>query len=179
MVKHRRRGGDMQQYQQYAEQATDATATFGRITMVFRVIVGTLVCILFIIIGIFMVRSRSMYNKSTKGIINDLQCNQSTNTCSLKLEFMAGDKKISNDHYQVTTTNYSKGQNITIYYDKTNPANFVTSMWVRYIGWLIISIAVIIIIASWLWLYVVFKNRAAAAITGVAQGVDMVQNAFE
>jgi len=179
MVKHRRRGGDMQQYQQYAEQATDTTATFGRITMVFRVVVGTLVCILFILIGIFMVRSRSIYNKSTRGKVNAVECNQGANNCSLKIEFMAGDKKVSNDHYQVNGTNYSQGQNITIYYDETNPANFVTSMTVKYIGWLIISISFIIIIASWLWLYVVFKNRTAAAITGVAQGVDMVQNAFE
>lgn len=48
----------------------------------------------------------------------------------------------------------------------------------KWLGWLLIFLSIVILIATWVWFYFVWTNKNVAAVAGVANGVGMMNQGF-
>jgi hypothetical protein len=173
MVKRskRDRGGDA------FGTAYDATASFGRIMSYFQLIGGIIFGLIFIIVGIVILRKPPLKG-SGQAKVTAVTCTGSNNSqCNATIQFVGADGK------QYTTTiqgPYSVGQTVNITYDPTAPSQTATSNTVsnRTVGSIFLVVGILAFIGAIAWFYIVQKYKAAAAITGVADVAGIANNIF-
>ena len=149
------------------ETAYDASATFGRIMSYFQLVGAIIVGIIFIIIGIVLIRKKSLSGQGT-GKVTAISCNESntaTNTpCTATVQFVGADGK----QYNSTINGvYTVGQEVPINYDPLQRSSKTT-------GIIILVVGILILLAGCVWFYFVQKYKAAAAISGVGDAANIV-----
>lgn len=165
-------------------------ADFGRIRAIFGVIFGTLIGLGLIIGGFYAIAHKTKLSASTSGISVDANNNKipipmcSSNTkdnittynCNFRLQYTVNKIK---HYYTVNTnsnTNYSENTNVTIYYDPSNPNNAsLTNDDYHTTGYVLIGFGILLLLISWISLWVVLHYKFAAAASGVAGGISMIK----
>lgn len=165
----KKKGGDI------AQDAYDATASFGLFMAFIQAIGVTLISLLAIGIGIYLVSMKSAYQGTTMATITNSKCttiNQGTK-CVIDYEYTVNNKKYSRTGSEVQGA-YVTGNKVKVSYDTSNPDNHsVLPINWKFIGWICIIIGFIMVIVAWLWFYIANTYKVAAAATGVGTIVDM------
>jgi hypothetical protein len=68
---------------------------------------------------------------------------------------------------QQTNNVISNGQNVKLYYNPSNPNDFVTETSSYYVGLILIIVSVCIIVIMWIWTILSFVYKPVAAASGV------------
>lgn len=162
-----------------AEDAYEATATFGRVTGYINVAIGTLVCLLVIGFGIYMVTAKQTLTGRTTGVLTQADCEK--NFCMVRVRFTPAETQteVTSGNLRVGT-NHSVGQNVTVSYDPTNPNNFaLNAVSNRVIGWVLLGFGVVALVLVWVWFYLVITYKPVAAASGATQFVGMIDGAID
>ena len=174
----RKRGGIgavrnfIQENKSVLEPAYETSAIIGKAYAIFSAIGGTLLLLIFLFIGIWLVRMHRDKTASTSGTVIKSTCNSSNNKCIVEVEYTVNNKKYTLNYESSTIVN--KGQTVKVYYDPKNPNNFVTGSTNKVLGWIFIGIAIIGIILAWASLIFTLFFKPVAAATGVGAIVDAV-----
>lgn len=152
------------------------------------VVVGTIVGLVFIIVGIFLIFNKSKRTGSTQGTI------QSIPNCTQHIDNDSGTMYACtnmNVKYTVNKTdyitpvsvdsiyNYKNGSNIKIYFDPKDPKHGTTSSDnYHVVGWFGLIFGIILLGSSWFWLWMTTKYKFVAAAEGVAGVVGMINGSF-
>ena len=169
-------GGDMNQM---LSTAYSATASAGKALSWINLAIGIIIGIVVIIIGVFVMRINHNYNTKTVALIKSATCSGSgkNTSCTLSLSYTVNGKSLTSN----TTASgiYNVNQSIPIKYDSTNPQDITTTTISHFwIGFGLIILGLIIIIASCVWCYVVQTNDTIAAASGTAGVIGIVDSGF-
>lgn len=163
---------------QIVDKAYTATSGVGKIGTVISTIFGNIFLFIILIIGIFMVRSKDTKTASINAIVTKASCNTSTvnkstsTTCLVTIEYTVGGTKYTKDYTSYNVVNVN--QTITIRYDPANPNDFTAeTVKAKTAGWFMIILSILLMIASWVWLWFVLSYKAAAAVAGVGIMADL------
>lgn len=163
-----RKGGN--NYNDQLEPIYNTSATIGIIYSLISAIIGSIFCILVIIIGVWVKNMNSDKTAYTLGYVTDISdCNFKEKTCISTIEF-----NVNNEKYTVKNISGigNKGQNIGVYYNPKNPNNFTTNNYSTLIGWVMIVIGILIIVIIWSWFILALIFKPIAAATGVGAVAD-------
>ena len=157
-------------------------AGFGRIEAWISAIIGTIIAIIAIIFGIYIIIHKG-HLKSVTGTVTkssygcttttDTSNNKTTTTtiCSFNVSYTV-DAQTYNKTFSSTDT-LSEGDNVIIWYDPKNPDKAEYNPAPTYVGWLIIGIALFVSLGLWLWVWITNRSKFAAAAGGVSAAVEM------
>ena len=172
-----RAGGEM------LDNTLDAAASFGRIMAWMKAIFGTLIALILIALGIFMLTRKNKFPMRATGTVTNSKCDESdpkSVTCTISFVFTPSNGKPIASAPMAVNQSYIKGQTITVFYEEDNPNNFVINPApVKWIGWILLISGLLMLVFLWVWLWVVSKNNTAAAMNGAAEGVGMVDNVMD
>lgn len=169
MPKRRAKGGDV------AEKIYDATAAFGVFMALLSAIGGTLISLILIAVGIYMLQYKDPYEGKTFAKVTASKCNtkDKNTTCVIDYEYTVDNKAYKLSSIQLQGT-YVSGNTVNMLYDKKNPDNHKLNPtnW-KLIGWICIGIGIFIVIAAWVWFYITRTYKIAAAANGVGTVADI------
>ena len=167
------------------EKIYSGTATVGRVMSVVGVVFGTVIGLIMIVVGIFMIVHHTKLTSQTQGTIekgqNDLCTPYAKNNttvwdCNFTVDYNVGGTAykqniILND----SSRSYHPGESIKIYYDPNNPDDSSnTSDETKIPGIILLVVGIVIPLGAWLWWYFARKYKAVAAAGGVAAGLDLL-----
>ena len=159
-----------------------ATSDFGKINAIISAFVATIIGIFMIIVGIIFIKNKSILTATTTATITQINsaCVQNNNiwTCNINVSFTDTTGKSYNikNLQSSSQNNYTSGETITIYYEPDNPNNASLQTDNKHIiGYFLVSIAIFIIIISWVTVWLSQKYKIFAA----AEGVNDITHLFE
>jgi len=171
-LRTQRAGGEMM------DNTLDAAASFGRIMAWMRSIFGTIVALILIVVGIFMLTRKNTFSMRAVGTVQSSKCDDSDPKhvmCTITFQFTPDNGKSITSAPMAVNQSYIKGQNITVHYEAANPNNFVVNPApIKWIGWIFLAFGLLLLVFVWVWLWVVSKNKTAAVMNGAVEGVGMV-----
>lgn len=171
-MSRRKKGGDfmndsMQTYnnnKQYIEPVYDATAAIGIASTIFGTVMVTIIAIILIVVGYNIKNIDSEKTSVATGTIIKADCTPKNKTCVADIKYTVDKVDYS---VQTTTGLVNKAQTIQVNYDPSNANNFTIYSYYPYIGWSIITVAIISLISSWGWLLMTILFKPLAAASGV------------
>ena len=182
------------------------TASFGRIMSKWSAIFFSVVGVLLIFLGIYLILKKNKITSSTSatvancgvktkafidsnGVIGKIatDCctpvannNNISYNCSVTVNYNVNGKPYSNSlKIPDAGTNWKTGDSIKIYYDPTNP-NTMSYHSDNYhtMGVILIVVCVVVIALSWLQVYLTRHSKMFAGLVGAADGVHLIENIF-
>ena len=148
------------------------SATVGTIYATISLITGIIVGVIMIAFGIGILLHRS-HLKSVSGTVkSDSTCTSSgagkdtTTLCSTTITYKI-DGKSYNEPADSGIKKYKSGDNLTVYYSPSTPANPELSPVPKAIGWGLIAFAILIVSGASINYYFVTKSKAYAAVVGI------------
>lgn len=149
-------------------------ANIGIATNVIMTIILTVIFGIVIYIGFWLKNSDSEKTGEVLGKYKNVDCEKSTTTdsknrtvttvtCYADIVYNVDDKEYTKKYIGGTLIN--ENQPVTIYYDPSDPENYVVGKNYYYIGLAMIIVGFVIIGVTWIWLIlsIVFKPIAAAS----------------
>ena len=172
LTRTQRAGGEIM------DNTLDAAASFGRIMAWMRSIFGTIIGLLLIALGIFMLTRKNKYPMRAVGTVQSAKCDDSDAknvTCTITFQFTPNNGKSITSAPMLVNQSYVKGQNVTVHYDPANPNNFLLNPApIKWIGGILLAFGLLILVFVWVWMWVVNRNKTAAVMNGAVEGVGMV-----
>jgi hypothetical protein len=183
-------------YPNYPEQHTKSfsktvykdAATFGKTMSFISAIISTIIGVILIIVGLFLVFRKSKYTSEIQGAVVKASptgsniCTNKNNmyNCSFEVDYtLNGDDKTVMFNNVDTSINYTEGKIITLYYNPDDPNDIkLEKDNTKVLGWIMLLIAILMITISWLWNYLVNRNKFLAATEGVATGISVISMPF-
>lgn len=174
-----------------ASTVYEGLGTLGIAYNIFKFIIVLIIFIIVIIIGYMLIKS---YNNKIKitGKFSDISCNNTPNTTTTinttNTPNTTTTTNTTNTTNQYSCTGYviynidnkpykktysvpytiSNNQDVVVYYNPSNPDDFIISNNKYYIGIAMIVISLLIIISSLFWTILSFKYKPVAAIEGAS-----------
>ena len=170
-----RKGGN------FAKDAYDTTASFGLFMAFIQAIGATLISLIVLLVGIYLVNMKDAYQGKTKATVTNSKCStvDGGTKCTIDYEYTVSNKKYKYTGVEVQGK-YVNGNTIKVSYDTNNPDNHsVLPINWKIIGWVCIIIGIIIIIGAWVWYYIASKYKIAAAATGVGTIVNVATSSLD
>lgn len=161
------------------EDVYDGAAAFGRFMALLSLIGGTLISLLLIGIGIYLLVSKDKYSGSTTANIKEANCQRIADSksvryeCLLKLSYSV-DGKAYEREYGTHSGFYAPNTTLNIRYDPSNPNDITVGMRKKTIAIIILCIGVFVLIMAWVWWWIVNTFKFAAAAQGVGSAYDIV-----
>lgn len=175
------------------DEIYSGAASFGKIRAIIGTILGTIIGIALIIGGIAAIKHKRIFTRKTIGksvnsqnppqtipisncdstIVKD---NNRQYQCHFIVQYTVENKNYTKIFNTNSNTNYSEQTDIVIYYDPTNPEN--VSLYeddYKIVGYIFIGLGILLLLSSWIGLWIVYKYKFAAAASGVAGAIDMVR----
>ena len=166
------------------EEIYSGASTFGRIEAWIAAIITSIIGLIFIIGGITMISHHTKFTNSVQGTVLNSNCTTFTGdnntqqySCTLTIEY-----KVNGKPYQITTAkdsiyNYTKGNYITVYYDPKNPQNGkLINDNNKVLGIIALVAGILIPLFAWIWLWITYKSKFAAAAGGVSGAFNLLRN---
>jgi hypothetical protein len=158
------------------EEIYSGTADFGKAMSLISAVIGTIISIGLIIGGIYLITKKNVYTGKTSGKVIEAHCSEQNNitTCHIRVSYTVDNKEyiISKD-----TNNWiNLGDTVDVEYNPLDPSNAeVQHMNPRLAGIILLSIAVFLLVAGWLSVYLTRRYKAFAAISGVSSGINLLR----
>jgi anionic cell wall polymer biosynthesis LytR-Cps2A-Psr (LCP) family protein len=164
------------------EDVYDGAATFGRFMAWIGLIICAIIAIILIIVGVYLLTHPGKYTAKTKGIVTKSDCRAFTErngshnmSCDVTAEYEVEGTQLETRVLLTGESNETRpGQAMELVYDPRNPQDAKKKLLSRAtIGWILIGIAIFIVVAAAVHLYLVKRFKFAAAASGVGQGINM------
>lgn len=180
-MKKTMKGGD------FANTAYDATATFGRVVAFFKMLTGVFFGIVFIAIGVWLIKTKPVYTQSIMTKVTQPKCNTSTITdsqgrsttqtqCNAVLEYNVNGKDFKTSF--TLNGSYAENQMVEMQYNPDNPSDIrAPAPQNKTVGIWLIVIGLAIMIGTTVWFILTLKYKIVAAGTGAYTAVDWTTNA--
>lgn len=151
-------------------------AEYGRAVSWIGAFLGTLIALVFIGIGIYLLtRHQPELLKVTATIQPNSSCTfNSSNqkySCSLNLNYVVNGTTYTNQSITTTTINYQPGDTIPITVNAANPQLIASSSPVRWIGLILLLIGLFVLIVSWVGVWLARHSKFYAASTGINSAI--------
>lgn len=169
MASKSRKGGD------FAQSAYDATASFGLFMAFLQAIGGTLLAILVVSIGVWLIRMKEPYEGQTTGKVTASKCEtrDAATSCTIDYEYTVDGKKYTGSGYKIQGT-YVVGSQLKTLYDRADPNNHkIEPISWKFIGWICVAVGIVMVIGVWLWYFIARSFKIAAAATGVGTAIEI------
>lgn len=166
------RSGD---FGQVAQNAYDATASFGLFMAFLKALGGTFFALVIIGIGVWLIRMKEPYKGKTTAKVTSSKCEtrDGATTCIIDYEYTVNGHKYARTQYKIQGT-YVYGDSLKTLYDLNNPENHkIDPFDLRIVGWIFVAVGVIIIIGAWVWFFVARAFKVAAAASGIGSIVGL------
>lgn len=145
--------------------------SFGEAYSIYGAIVGTIVSIIMIIIGALLLRRKDLYTKHVQGRVMSASCTPSGQqfSCSMHVHYIVGGKHYSGVVSTTNSTPYSSGQTIELAYVPSDPSKVevYSSITPHMIGWGLLAVGILILVASWLNVWLAKRYKGYAGVEGV------------
>ena len=161
-------------------------ADFGRFYAWISAIIGTLISIVMIAIGVYIIRRRSYllsvdgkvtkasYACATTTSSNRNRTTTSSTTCKFDVTYEVYGQSYTKTFSSVTM--YSIEDKVTIWYDQNHPDRSEYNPPPKFIGWGLIGVAILIIVGSWVWVWATRRYKFAAALSATSAAVGVLKN---
>lgn len=163
-----------------SSQIRNTLSTYSRIETSIGTVIFGIIVIVFIFIGISMVRNNR--SESVSGKVLTSVCSTSGNNqgynCNLTIEYTVKGRSYTLQTSETSNTAYSPGSKVNLIYDPSNPEDAIISQSTRLIGIVIIIISVILGIIAAVRLYFVLKSDSYAEITGGISAIGATSDAI-
>ena len=171
-----------------ASEVYTGMAAYGKVRTIIGTVTGTLVGVAMLVGGTVLLKRKSRLSDTIGATItNDPYCVQYHDQnlqkwkCkNIQLSYRVNDKDYVLNTNSDSTIKYTKGLPLSIYYDPSNPANSsLVSDNTKIIGWILVVIGILLLVSSWVWLFLVLKFKIAAASSGASGIIGTVRGAFK
>ena len=163
----------------------EGTASFGVFYALISAVIGTLVGVVMLGIGIWMVSRKKRTESITKGKITQIdrsstgQCEKiggSNNySCEIQVSFDYSGKSYEKFAQYTGNIMYKIGQVIDVYVIDGNPDNIdLQKSEPKWIGWVLIGLGVFFAVAGWFWYWASRRWKIVAAAEGAGGIVGIV-----
>lgn len=147
---------------------------FGKIRSGISLFYVTLFAFLFISIGGYLAFKKEVYNKKVIGKIEKSDCTILTKesyrkySCNLEIKYKVNDNEYILKTISESSTQYVLGNNIDVYVNEDNYSDSSINAGYKKLGYIIISIAVLVWLGTALHFYFSVKYKGYAAFTGAS-----------
>lgn len=149
----------------------EGTASFGRFYSLLGAIIISLISIPIFMLGIYIINHKKHLSTAT-GIIQTSKCDtvlsedgkSQSLSCGYTIKYTVND--IEYISFAITNKIYKDGDSITVYYDPLQPANIEIDPIPPVVGWVVIAIMLLLIIAAWVNVYMTRKFKIYSTVTG-------------
>ena len=155
------------------QPAYETTAGIGKVYSVLSTIFGTLILLIFLFVGIWMVRKNKHFTGSTQGTVKEAKCNTDKDNktiCVVTIEYTVNNKKYTKTYTSSDIVN--KNDIVSVRFDPANPNSFEAGSSLKWLGWIFIIASIAFILMIWAWLVFTLFFKPVAAATGVAAIAD-------
>jgi len=148
--------------------------TFGIIVSDIRLVIGSILAIVFIIIGIVLIFSKKIVRKTVDAIVTSVNCvNSNNNECNIGVTYTIDGVKYNSS---LNSNNQNINSTITVYYDVNNPNDISTSdESSKLMGGLFIAGGIFLFVIVYLVYYFAHKSKTFAAVSGGLDILGMVR----
>lgn len=164
----------MSNQKELGQEVYSGMAEYGKIRSGISLVFVSIIALVFIIIGCYLVLKKETYTEKVIGKIEKSDCtviikgdNKSYN-CSLEIKYKVNDIEYTLKTTTDSSTQYVSGNNIDVYVNKDNHSDASIQYGTKTIGWIMIGIALIIWIGTALHFYFSMKYKGFAAFTGAS-----------
>jgi hypothetical protein len=160
-------------------EAYDGAALYGRFMALVSLVIGNIIAVVLIGVSIYLLVSKGKYTEVTTGTIQEATCNQTfvrngvSTSCILKIQIEVNGKTYDVSHSTSGSKQYFKGNTIKVRYDPSNPQDSSIEPSRALVGWILLGVGAFIIIAVWIYWWIVSTFKFAAAAQGVSSAYNM------
>ena len=157
---------------------------FAVINSVISLVIGIIISIVLIVIGISVITKKKVYIETVQATVTKSTCSQVSGNstvmykCDMDIEYKVGGKDYVASLEKTSNIKYQVGSKLEIYYDKNNPENASTSKDSNLIAYILIPVALTIMAAVIVNLYLVRKYKGYAAISGGVSAASIIGRSF-
>jgi len=161
-----------------ANQMYSGTASFGRAWAVIQAIFSTIFGIVLIIVGVYILSYRYKLKTTIGQVLENSSCqhkirnDKNETICTSTIDYEIDDKNYTRS-ISTGSTEFTEGNDIKIWYSPNKPGEPEYDPVSPWVGWTIIIVGVLIILGSWLWVWLTRTYKVAAAAQGVKGVVSM------
>jgi len=163
-------------YNNLGNQIYDGAASFGRFMSIVSLVIGSIIAIVLLVIGFYLLFTKTKYTGETDGKVTSVNCSTQAgkgSSCSAVVEYTV--KNITYKTTLNTSGSLYEGQIFKMVYIPEEPAKAqVKGISRKVIGGILIGVAVFVFGLAFLHYYIVNRFKFAAAASGVGTGVEMI-----
>lgn len=157
-------------------------ADFGKFSAIISAIFATLIALFIGGIGVYFIVEGFRRSKNTTGTITDSDCKSKTDenkTCKITVDYTSGQpSKMCKQKFTVQDeSKFTKGKKVKVFFDPKDPCDsgsLETHKETLIIGAILIGVAGIILLISWVVVYLTFKFKFFAAAEGAGTALDAI-----
>ena len=170
---------------QIGEKIYSGAAEYGKIKSGMNLFFGLLIGILFLVLGIFILKRKKVYTENIKGKIITSECTQEKDqnnkliyNCNINVDYKVKDIEYIVDFSHKSSKQYKKDDQIDLYYDINDPKNVSLDKDENFFGWIFVGISLFVI--TWLVINFILtiRYKTYASVVGVEEAVGDVKNIF-
>ena len=154
------------------------TATLGRVRAIVFAVIFTILAIILIFYGVKNLLTKDKLTSTVPGVVTKIECQNGQHICDLEVEYHVNDKVyVLKEINSALTMIPQVNQTVTVYFDPENPNSArAEELTPKQLGTTFIVGAFVLLLLSWVgvWLTQKFKFYAAAQGTGTI--FDLVRN---
>ena len=166
-------------------QIYGGAAGFGRFYAVFSAIIATLLGIVSIAAGIWLLLKKQTYTHSTVATVNSVQCttertgghnSSTTYNCSLNVTYKVDGKTYHRTLAVDSSIDYEGLKTVKIYYNPHDPSDAEVEQFpYKILGSVALGFGVLIMLGAWFWVWVTRRYKFAAAATGIGEALHIAR----
>lgn len=154
----------------------EGSANLGRVSSYYTAIICSILGLIFVVVGIWMLFKKAKYTDQVQATINNVHCPPQHDQiafakCILEVSYTVDNKKYNNISIDTDDTSYKSNNKVTVYYDPNSPDDISltkeTSSDNRVGAWVFMLLGLLVAGMGWAGVYLTRKSKAVAAVEGV------------
>lgn len=154
----------------------NGAAAYGMFMALIGLIFGSVIAIIFIIVGVIFLKKTNIYTEKTKGVIREISCEPRGKTveCIANVEYIHQNKKYSNT-FTLSGRYWNLNDVMDVKYNPDDPSDSsINMLGNKTIGGIFLGIGIFTFLCSWLSYYVTRRFKFAAAASGVGSAYNTI-----
>lgn len=154
---------------------------FGKFTALISAIVGTIIALLAIGIGIYLIVEETRRTQTVQGTIESVQCSPAN--CLIQVTYQVQGRNFTKDFSVESSSSLQQGNTVTLLVDPNNPQDNVileignsNNQAALIAGGVLIGVGLLILIIVWLIYYFATKSKFFAAAEGVGEAANIISS---
>lgn len=157
----------------------EGSAFLGRTFAIIGLIITSLISLIFIIGGIYIVQSNSHLKSVDGSTTKDPICKTADGTTSCQNFVTYTVNGVTYKDVEADSSNqYPSGTSVIVYYSPNSPNKPQIDKVPSALGWCLIVFSIIIVIFSIIWVIITQRSKGVAAIGGAIDTLGMTRNIF-